>query len=121
MSKYNTVSGRWTLGLLLALGTATMWGTLPVALHQVVPTIGPATSTFFRFFIAALLLTPYLTPYTKINQWAQTAISQTTVHDPNRRTITHRQLWLLYTWPRKNHRRSHASYDSASAHATATS
>lgn len=60
MSKHNAVSGRWTLGLFLALGTATMWGTLPVALHLVAPTIGPATSTFFRFFIAALLLTPYL-------------------------------------------------------------
>ena len=67
MSKYNTVSGRWTLGLLLALGTATMWGTLPVALHQVAPTIGPATSTFFRFFIAALLLTPYLLITREVN------------------------------------------------------
>jgi drug/metabolite transporter (DMT)-like permease len=60
MSKLKSVSGRWKLGILLALGTATMWGTLPVALHLVAPTIGPATSTFFRFFIAALLLTPYL-------------------------------------------------------------
>ena len=60
MSKLNAVTGRWKLGLLLALGTATMWGTLPVALQQVAPTIGPATSTFFRFFISALLLTPYL-------------------------------------------------------------
>ena len=60
MSKPNPITGRWKLGLLLALGTATMWGVLPVALHQVTPTIGPATSTFFRFFISALLLTPYL-------------------------------------------------------------
>ncbi len=67
MSKPNSVSGRWTLGLLLALGTATMWGTLPVALHQVAPTIGPATSTFFRFFIAALLLTPYLLITREVN------------------------------------------------------
>ena len=67
MSKHNIVSGRWTLGLLLALGTATMWGTLPVALHQVAPTIGPATSTFFRFFIAALLLTPYLLLTREVN------------------------------------------------------
>jgi len=67
MSKHNAVSGRWTLGLLLALGTATMWGTLPVALHQVAPTIGPATSTFFRFFIAALLLTPYLLITREVN------------------------------------------------------
>ncbi|MGB1984066.1 MAG: EamA family transporter, partial [Porticoccaceae bacterium] len=60
MSKLNPVTGRWKLGLLLALGTATMWGTLPVALHLVTPTLGPGTSTFFRFFISALLLTPYL-------------------------------------------------------------
>ena len=67
MSKFNALSGRWKLGLLLALGTATMWGTLPVALHQVAPTIGPATSTFFRFFIAALLLTPYLLVTRQVN------------------------------------------------------
>jgi len=67
MSKLNAITGHWKLGLLLALGTATMWGTLPVALHQVAPTIGPATSTFFRFFISALLLTPYLIARGQIN------------------------------------------------------
>jgi drug/metabolite transporter (DMT)-like permease len=67
MSKLNAITGRWKLGLLLALGTATMWGTLPVALHQVAPTIGPGTSTFFRFFISALLLTPYLIARGQIN------------------------------------------------------
>jgi drug/metabolite transporter (DMT)-like permease len=67
MSELNAITGRWKLGLLLTLGTATMWGTLPVALHQVVPTIGPATSTFFRFFISALLLTPYLIARGQIN------------------------------------------------------
>jgi drug/metabolite transporter (DMT)-like permease len=67
MSKLNAITGRWKLGLLLALGTATMWGTLPVALHQVAPSIGPATSTFFRFFISALLLTPYLIARGQIN------------------------------------------------------
>ena len=67
MSKLNAVSGRWKLGLLLALGTAIMWGTLPVALHQVVPTIGAGTSTFFRFFISALILTPYLIARGQIN------------------------------------------------------
>ena len=67
MSKLNAVSGRWKLGLLLALGTAIMWGTLPVALHQVVPTIGAGTSTFFRFFISALMLTPYLIARGQIN------------------------------------------------------
>jgi len=67
MSKLNAVSGRWKLGLLLALGTAIMWGTLPVALHQVAPTIGAGTSTFFRFFISALILTPYLIARGQIN------------------------------------------------------
>ena len=67
MSKLNPVSGRWKLGLLLALGTSIMWGTLPVALHQVAPTIGAGTSTFFRFFISALLLTPYLIARGQIN------------------------------------------------------
>ena len=67
MSKLNAVSDRWKLGLLLALGTAIMWGTLPVALHQVAPTIGAGTSTFFRFFISALLLTPYLIARGQIN------------------------------------------------------
>ena len=67
MSKLNAVNGRWKLGLLLALGTAIMWGTLPVALHQVAPTIGAGTSTFFRFFISALLLTPYLIARGQIN------------------------------------------------------
>ena len=67
MSKFNAITGRWKLGLLLALGTATMWGTLPVALHQVAPTIGPGTSTFFRFFISALLLTPYLIARGQVN------------------------------------------------------
>jgi drug/metabolite transporter (DMT)-like permease len=67
MSKLNAITGRWKLGLVLALGTATMWGTLPVALHQVAPTIGPGTSTFFRFFISALLLTPYLIARGQIN------------------------------------------------------
>ncbi|MGB2105694.1 MAG: DMT family transporter [Porticoccaceae bacterium] len=67
MSKLNAITGRWKLGLLLALGTAIMWGTLPVALHQVAPTIGAGTSTFFRFFISALLLTPYLIARGQIN------------------------------------------------------
>ncbi len=55
-----SVSGRWKLGLLLALSTATMWGVLPIALTGVMATLDPITTTFFRFSLAALLLTPYL-------------------------------------------------------------
>jgi len=54
------VSGRWRLGLLLALSTTTMWGVLPIALKGVMETLDPLTTTFFRFSLAALLLTPFL-------------------------------------------------------------
>ena len=54
------VSGRWKLGLLLALTTASLWGVLPVALKGVMETLDPITTTFFRFFLAALLLTPFI-------------------------------------------------------------
>ena len=56
----NHISGRWKLGLLLALSTAIMWGVLPVALKGVMETLDPFTVTFFRFSLAGVLLTPYL-------------------------------------------------------------
>jgi drug/metabolite transporter (DMT)-like permease len=37
-----------------------MWGVLPIALKGVMETLDPLTTTFFRFSLAALLLTPYL-------------------------------------------------------------
>lgn len=37
-----------------------MWGVLPIALTGVMATLDPITTTFFRFSLAALLLTPYL-------------------------------------------------------------
>lgn len=54
------VSGRWRLGLLLALSTAIMWGVLPIALTGVMVTLDPMTTTFFRLFLAAVVLTPIL-------------------------------------------------------------
>ena len=54
------VSGRWKFGLLLALTTAILWGVLPIALKGVMETLDPITTTFFRFALAALLLTPYI-------------------------------------------------------------
>ncbi|MDG1307977.1 MAG: DMT family transporter [Porticoccaceae bacterium] len=55
-----TISGRWKLGILLALSTATMWGLLPIALSGLLTTIDPVTTTFFRLSLAAALMTPYL-------------------------------------------------------------
>jgi drug/metabolite transporter (DMT)-like permease len=54
------VSGRWKLGFLLALTTACLWGILPIALKGVMATLDPITTTFFRFAIAAVLLTPFM-------------------------------------------------------------
>jgi drug/metabolite transporter (DMT)-like permease len=54
------VSGRWKFGLLLALTTSILWGVLPIALKGVMETLDPITTTFFRFSLAALLLTPYI-------------------------------------------------------------
>ena len=56
---------RWKLGLLLALSTATMWGVLPIALKGVLETLDPLTTTFFRFSLAAVLITPYLVTATQ--------------------------------------------------------
>ena len=54
------VSGRWKLGILLALTTAILWGVLPVALKVVMETLDPITTTFFRYALAGLLLSPYI-------------------------------------------------------------
>lgn len=59
------VSGRWKLGFLLALTTAILWGVLPIALKAVMETLDPITTTFFRFAIAAVLLTPYILSRTR--------------------------------------------------------
>lgn len=54
------VSGRCKFGLFLALTTAILWGLLPIALKSVMETLDPITTTFFRFALAGLLLTPYI-------------------------------------------------------------
>lgn len=37
-----------------------MWGVLPIALKGIMQTLDPVTTTFFRFAIAAFIITPYL-------------------------------------------------------------
>lgn len=49
-------SGRWKLGLLLALVTAACWATLPVALKITLEQLDPLTLTWFRFLVATVVM-----------------------------------------------------------------
>src|SRR5436190_5330892 len=49
-------SGRWRLGLAMALLTAFSWATLPVALKITLEQLDPYTLTWFRFLVAALCM-----------------------------------------------------------------
>jgi drug/metabolite transporter (DMT)-like permease len=53
-------SGRWKLGLLLALVTAACWATLPVALKLTLQQLDPYTLTWFRFLLAAGVMLAWL-------------------------------------------------------------
>jgi drug/metabolite transporter (DMT)-like permease len=54
----HTTSGRWGLGLSLALGTTLLWGILPLALKAVLEGMDPFTITWFRLSASAVLLAP---------------------------------------------------------------
>jgi drug/metabolite transporter (DMT)-like permease len=53
-------SGRWKLGLLLALVTAACWATLPIALKVSLEVLDPLTLTWFRFLVAAVIMGAWL-------------------------------------------------------------
>lgn len=53
-------SGRWKLGLLLALVTAGCWATLPVVLKMSLVVLDPITLTWFRFVFAAMFMAVWL-------------------------------------------------------------
>ncbi len=53
-------SGRWKLGLAMALLTAASWATLPVALKITLEQLDPYTLTWFRFLVAALCMLAWL-------------------------------------------------------------
>jgi drug/metabolite transporter (DMT)-like permease len=53
-------SGRWRLGLLLALTTMTFWATLPVALKVALDAVDFWTLTWFRFLGAAVVTGAWL-------------------------------------------------------------
>ncbi len=53
-------SGRWLLGLFLALVTALLWGILPIKLKQVLQVMDPVTVTWYRLLVAGAILFVYL-------------------------------------------------------------
>ena len=53
-------SGRWRLGLAMALLTALSWASLPVALKITLEQLDPYTLTWFRFLVAALFMLAWL-------------------------------------------------------------
>lgn len=62
-------SGRWRLGLSLALTTVFLWGILPIALKVVLETVDVYTVTWFRFLTCFGLLTLYLTATQRLPSW----------------------------------------------------
>ena len=54
------VSGRWRLGLALAIATALFWATLPVALKVSLEVVDPWTLTWFRFLFATFALGAFM-------------------------------------------------------------
>ena len=53
-------SGRWRLGLAMALLTALSWATLPVALKITLEQLDPYTLTWFRFLVAAVAMAVFV-------------------------------------------------------------
>lgn len=53
-------SGRWKLGLALAVATALFWATLPVALKVALERVDALTLTWFRFLFATLALGAFM-------------------------------------------------------------
>ncbi len=76
-------SGRWKLGLLLALITAACWATLPVALKITLEQLDPYTLTWFRFLFAAGVMAAWLFARAGLGsfvaldrrRWAQLAVA----------------------------------------------
>jgi drug/metabolite transporter (DMT)-like permease len=63
------VSGRWRLGLVLALSTAAFWATLPIALKVALEQIDPYTLTWARFAFAAAVMLLWLAARRQLGQF----------------------------------------------------
>jgi len=83
MSTLHTTSGRWRLGLGLALATVGFWATLPLALKISLEQIDAWTLTWIRFLVAALVIGGWIAgggrwrAFTQINKsvWALLAVA----------------------------------------------
>lgn len=64
-------SGRWRLGLGLALTTATLWGFLPIGLVLLLDYMDAYTIVWYRFLVAALTLLVVLARTRKLPRLAQ--------------------------------------------------
>ncbi|HEY9640640.1 MAG TPA: DMT family transporter [Coleofasciculaceae cyanobacterium] len=62
-------SGRWRLGLGLALTTVLLWGILPIALEVILPVVDVQTLTWFRFLMSYGLMTIYLAMRGESQDW----------------------------------------------------
>ena len=56
----HTASGRWLVGLSLAVVTAVLWGVLPIKLKLVLDTMDPVTVTWYRLLSSGLVLLLWL-------------------------------------------------------------
>jgi drug/metabolite transporter (DMT)-like permease len=56
LSNLHVTSGRWKLGFALALTTACLWGSLPIALKSLLTDMQAQTLVWYRFTVAAVLL-----------------------------------------------------------------
>ncbi len=64
-----TTSGRWRLGLSLALLTCLFWATLPAALKISLEVLEPLTLTWFRFFCALVFTAVLLASRGQLSQF----------------------------------------------------
>jgi drug/metabolite transporter (DMT)-like permease len=68
--QWHAPSGRWRVGLSLAIATALFWATLPVALKVALEVVDPYTLTWFRFMFATLALGAFMAMRGQFRQFA---------------------------------------------------
>ena len=75
------LAAHWRLGLTLSLGTAIMWGFLPVSLAPLVTKLDIYTITFYRLFGGAVILLAWLllrkAPFTRVEMKRSTVLFMT--------------------------------------------